>query len=91
MQSYLEMEDKKTMTKAVPHLLKCSASIYVMMDCGPVWLPFENKVIRTSSVLAALKHLQMMRNTKLKQPQPTSHAPLLGEHVYVLGHTGALK
>lgn len=85
------MGEKKTMTKAVPQLLWCSACIYVMMDCGPVWLPFVYKVIRTSSFLAALKHLQMMRNTTLKHPQPTSHALLLGEHVYVLGHTGALK
>lgn len=85
------MENKKTMTKAVLYLLWCSSFIYVMMDYGPVWLPFVNKVIRTSSVLAALKHLQMMRNTTLKNPQPASHALLLGEHVYVLGHTGALK
>lgn len=68
-----------------------------MMDYGPVWLPFVYKVIRTSSVLAAPKHLQMMRNSTLKHPQPTSHALLLGEHVCVcdyvcvLGHTGALK
>lgn len=54
-----------------------------MMDCGPMWMPFVYKVIRASSVLSAPKHLQMMRNTALKHPQPTSHALLLGEHVCV--------
>lgn len=68
-----------------------------MMDCGPMWMLFEYKVIRTSSGLATLKHLQMMRNTTPKQPQLTSHAAQLGDHMCVcdyecvLGHTGALK
>lgn len=41
---------------------------YVMTKCGLVRLPFVYKVIRSSSVLAALKRLQMMWNTTLKQP-----------------------
>lgn len=85
MQSFVYVHFKE---KRKIRTLKSPEATYITMGCGQVWMPFIYKVIRNSSVLAALRHLQMMRNNALKHPQP---ALCLCVFVCALGHTGSLK
>lgn len=85
----LKIRENYESPEEIPQLLSCCIVWLQCMNCVPVLLPFVYKVIRTSSVLAALKHLQMMRNSTLKYPNPPNmHDCWESVHVCVCAGVG---